>query len=47
MHTKLYTTEIKTDIATAASKVAKPKALGPVLENTMNTSEENTQHRHV
>lgn len=39
-------TEIKADTAIAASKVAEPKALGLILENTLNTNEENTQHTH-
>jgi len=40
-------TEIKADTVIAASKVAKPKALGLILENTLNTNEENTQHEHI
>lgn len=32
---------------TAASQVAKPKALGLILENTLNINEENIQHTHT
>lgn len=39
----LHEREIKADIVTAASKVAKPKALGLILENT-NTNEENNKN---
>ena len=39
-------TEIKADIVIAASQVAKPKALGLILENTLNINEENIQHTH-
>lgn len=39
--------EIKADIVIAASKVAEPKALGLILENALNTNEENTQHKHM
>lgn len=38
--------EIKADIVTATFKVAKPKALGLILENTINTNEENKQQKH-